>query len=215
MWVSQISFDCGNALLGKIASNNNVSLVGYPLSSFQKRKEIIVNIAGTIFGKEIDKKSFFKELNESNRIIDFEVNGDFLVGTIKEPSISMEFYTKDIFHIAPVVISENIETMTLGSFRKESLIKAIEFFEKMHNAKIKYIKKKKIKNISIIKQNPDLTDKQKEAMGLAIKHGYYEYPRKIDVQDLARESKLSFSTFHAHLRKAEQKLMPFFFNNEL
>ena len=215
MWVSQISFDCSNALLGKIASNNKVSLVGYPLSSFQKRKEIIVNIAGTIFGKEIDKKSFFKELNESNRIIDFEVNGDFLVGTIKEPSISMEFYTKDIFHIAPVVISENIETMTLGSFRKESLIKAIEFFEKMHNAKIKYIKNKKIKNISIIKQNPDLTDKQKEAMGLAIKHGYYEYPRKIDVQDLARESKLSFSTFHAHLRKAEQKLMPFFFNNEL
>ena len=47
----------------------------------------------------------------------------------------------------------------------------------------------------------NLTDKQKEAMGLAIKHGYYEYPRKIDVQDLARESKLSFSTFHAHLRK--------------
>src|SRR3989344_1438744 len=159
MWVSQISFDCSNALLGKIASNNKVSLVGYPLSSFQEKKEIIVNIAGTIFGKEIDKK-------------------------------------------------------TLGSFRKESLIKAIEVFEKLHNTKIKYIKNRKIKNISIIKQNPDLTGKQKEAMGLAIKHGYYEYPRKIDVQDLARESKLSFSTFHAHLRKAEQKLMPFFFNNE-
>src|SRR3989344_1858411 len=152
MWVSQISFDCSNALLGKIASNNKVSLVGYPLSSFQQGKEMIVNITGTILGKESDK---------------------------------------------------------------ENLIKAIAVFESLHNAKIKYIKNKKIKNISIVKQNPDLTDKQKEAIGLAIKHGYYDYPRKIDVQDLAKESKLSFSTFHAHLRKAEQKLMPFFFNNEL
>jgi len=215
MWVSQISFDCSNALLGKIASNNKVSLVGYPLSSFQQGKEMIVNITGTILGKESDKKNFFKELSKSSRVIDFEVNSDFLIGTIKEPSISMEFYNKDIFHLTPTIISENIETMTLGSFKKENLIKAIAVFESLHNAKIKYIKNKKIKNISIVKQNPDLTDKQKEAIGLAIKHGYYDYPRKIDVQDLAKESKLSFSTFHAHLRKAEQKLMPFFFNNEL
>ena len=59
---------------------------------------------------------------------------------------------------------------------------------------------------------PKLTNKQKQAMNLAIKHRYYDYPRKIDVQELAKLSKLSFSTFHAHLRKAEQKLLPYFFD---
>lgn len=215
MWVSKISFDCRNALLGKIALDHKIILVGYPLSFSKEGKEMIVNVAGTIFGQDSNKKTFFKDLKKSPRVIVLESNGDFLIGTIKEPSVSMEFYNKDIFHLAPVIISEGIETMTLGSFKKESLIKAIEVFEKLHNAKISYIRNKKVKSLSIIKENPDLTDKQKEAMSLALKYGYYDYPRRTSLVKLAKLSSLSFSTFHAHLRKAEQKLMPFFFDNEL
>lgn len=55
---------------------------------------------------------------------------------------------------------------------------------------------------------PRLTTKQRDAIELAITHGYYDYPRKIDVQDLAKLAKLAFSTFQAHLRKAEKKLIP-------
>ena len=64
-----------------------------------------------------------------------------------------------------------------------------------------------------MQENPELTEKQKQAMNLAIKQGYYNYPRKISIEQLAKLSKLSFSTFHAHLRKAEQKLLPFFFES--
>jgi predicted DNA binding protein len=46
---------------------------------------------------------------------------------------------------------------------------------------------------------------------LAIKNGYYSSPRKINVKELAKISKLSFSTFQVHLRKAEEKLIPYFF----
>ncbi len=47
------------------------------------------------------------------------------------------------------------------------------------------------------------------AVALAAGEGYYTYPRKSDVQDLAKIAKLSFSTFQEHLRKAENKLIPF------
>ena len=57
--------------------------------------------------------------------------------------------------------------------------------------------------------HPHFTENQKQALNLAIKNGYYDYPRKISIQDLAKHLDLSFSTFHAHLRKAEQKILPF------
>ena len=52
---------------------------------------------------------------------------------------------------------------------------------------------------------------QKQAIELAIKNGYYNVPRKTSVEKLAKLSKLSFSTFQVHLRKAEEKLIPYFF----
>lgn len=215
MWVSKITFDGKNALLGEKSLKHEVNIVGYPLSYYYEKKGVIVHIAGTIFGKDENKRAFLKELKNSDRVLDFEVNGDFIIGIIKEPTIAKTFYSKDIFHLAPIIISKGKETMTIGSFKKENLVKAIEVFEKLHNANIKYIQQKKIKSISIIKEHPDLTDKQREAMSLAIEHGYYDYPRRSSIEKLAKLSSLSFSTFHAHLRKAEQKLIPFFFNTDL
>jgi predicted DNA binding protein len=49
------------------------------------------------------------------------------------------------------------------------------------------------------------------AMELAIKNGYYHSPRNISVEQLAKLAKLSFSTFQVHLRKAEEKLIPYMF----
>ena len=59
--------------------------------------------------------------------------------------------------------------------------------------------------------NPHLTVKQKKAFELAVNNGYYEYPRKITLSQLASILGISFSTYQKHLRKAEQKILPFFF----
>lgn len=53
----------------------------------------------------------------------------------------------------------------------------------------------------------DLTLKEQEILLLAIKSGYYEYPRKISGTELARKVKASKSTVIEHLRKAENKVM--------
>jgi predicted DNA binding protein len=56
---------------------------------------------------------------------------------------------------------------------------------------------------------PKLTNKQKQALDLAMKYDYYEYPRKIKLEKLAKFMKISLSTYQAHLRKAERKILPF------
>lgn len=212
MWTTKLSFDGSEALIGSKTLKHKVNMFAFPLSYFYEKKHIIVNITGIILGKEKNKKDFIKDLKKSERLVNLEVNEDFFIGTIKEPIFSKTLYNKNIIHLAPALIDENgKETINISCFEKKQLSKAIETLEKAFSTKVYYIQEKKIKNISIVKQAPELTEKQKQAMSLAIKNGYYEYPRKTSIEKLAKLSGLSFSTFHAHLRKAEQKLLPFFF----
>jgi len=53
----------------------------------------------------------------------------------------------------------------------------------------------------------ELTEKQREVIVSAFDHGYYETPRRVNSQDLAKKLKLKSSTFVEHRRKAEQRLL--------
>jgi len=52
-----------------------------------------------------------------------------------------------------------------------------------------------------------LTEKQRETLIAAYKHGYYDIPRKISSEELAKKLGLVDSTVVEHLRKAEKRLM--------
>ncbi|HHD15425.1 MAG TPA: helix-turn-helix domain-containing protein [Euryarchaeota archaeon] len=52
-----------------------------------------------------------------------------------------------------------------------------------------------------------LTDRQRETIIEAKKKGYYEYPRKINTQELSEELGISKATTVEHLRKAEIRLI--------
>ena len=52
-----------------------------------------------------------------------------------------------------------------------------------------------------------LTERQREALTAAQRYGYYEYPRRISTEDLARKMGLTKTTLIEHLRKAENALV--------
>ena len=52
-----------------------------------------------------------------------------------------------------------------------------------------------------------LTDKQRRVLLTAYKLGYYDVPRRITAEKLARKLNLVKSTFSAHVRKAERRLL--------
>ena len=57
----------------------------------------------------------------------------------------------------------------------------------------------------------DLTERQTQALEAAYLGGYFEWPRESTAEDVAASLGVSRPTFHAHLRKAERKLLAAFF----
>lgn len=56
-------------------------------------------------------------------------------------------------------------------------------------------------------RNSVLTDRQREILTTAVKHGYYEVPRQATIRDIADEIGLSQATVGEHLQKIEAKIL--------
>lgn len=55
--------------------------------------------------------------------------------------------------------------------------------------------------------DPKLTDRQREVVEAALREGYFEWPRRIDSEELADRLGITRATCLEHLRKAEETLL--------
>ena len=151
--------------------------------------------------------------------VKIERNEDFFVGIYRETLDNAKkrgidlAYNPSLVHLKPIIFDEEgWEEWEFASMERETFEKILSSSRIEKNeieSKIFYFKNKKIKTIMPFTVFPQLTEKQKSAVILAYKNGYYESPRKTSLVKLSQIAKLSLSTFQVHLRKAEKKLFPF------
>ncbi len=72
----------------------------------------------------------------------------------------------------------------------------------------------RIGNVNLQFDLEDLTPQQLKAVNLAIEKGYFEIPKKVNLEELSKQMKLSRTTFLEHLRKAEKKILSRYFDIE-
>ena len=163
--------------------------------------------------KEENKKRFIEDLKKDKRIRRIEVSGDIYSYELELPKSARHvqlFYNRSLLFLKPVIhTEEGFEYWELASWERKNLIEFINKLTKhMDHMRILKLKQTKLKDVYFPMIMPKLTKEQKMAIELAYRRGYYSYPRKIKLKDLAKESGLSISTFQEHLRKAEIKLLP-------
>lgn len=216
MWVAIIKIDCSKAIFGGACKKYKVSVVGYPILVRKHKNFFTVHFTFILSGEDKSKKSFISFLKKHKRVSNVEIRNDFVIGQLKEKEFVEPMYKYSIIHKEPVRISnDGTEFWTIASFSRKDLVDFIDRTEKYFNAEIMQIREDKVSNLSVLTLYPELTDIQKRAMELAIKNGYYDSPRKIDVKNLAKIMKLSYATYHVHLRKAEKKIIPFLFERNM
>ncbi|MFT4311502.1 MAG: helix-turn-helix domain-containing protein [Candidatus Woesearchaeota archaeon] len=209
MWQAEFQFNGNSAPAGSLAKKYGVTITAYPISFSEQKNNLLAFFACNIFGMKENQESFFKHIKKHKNVSFFERDEDFFIIQLKEPLKTKSVYNQNILHTKPIFISKTaLETWSVASTNKESLTKFYEYYKENRNAKLLFIKKTNKTSISISQINPRLTKKQKDSVDLAIKEGYYEVPRKINITNLAKKAKLSFATYQVHLRKAEKKLIP-------
>jgi hypothetical protein len=167
-----------------------------------------------IEGEDRNIKRFFKDLKKDRRIKKLEVHGSkfsYIFHLKKGGEHVQAYYSPKLIFVKPVVNHfDGFEYWEIGSWDRKELMnfmnkvkKHMDFFELLK------LSKSKLADVYFPVIFPKLPKKQKKAIELAFKRGYYSYPKKVELKDLAREMKISIPTMQEHLRKAEIKLIPF------
>ena len=212
MWVAKIRLR-HNCTIGNRCQKFNCISYSMPLNSWVEKGYRYTSHRHTIESSEGNVKTFIQDLKKDPRVVKVEVakNTIFLIERRKEGDIPTSHFNPKMFFLQPVYVDkEGFELWAVASWEKKVLIKFISDLEKEKDMEIhiKQIKKDKLDNIYFPRILPRLSPKQKEAYQLALEKRYYENPRKINLQELAKLSKLTTATYHEHLRKAESKIMP-------
>jgi predicted DNA binding protein len=112
-------------------------------------------------------------------------------------------FNLDIIWSTPSIFSKNKMVMSVVG-NEENLKKFLEVIKTIGEVKNVSFKKATYDEQSILSC---LTEKQKEILIAAKKNGYYNYPRKINSQELSKKIGLSKPTVIQHLRKAEERIL--------
>lgn len=192
--------------------HNVVDLV-YLLGSWEEDNYFYYTEAHILQGKEENKKSFIEELKKDKTLVKLEHKGNFILTLNRKDAwqrIYLVLFDKRIIQTMPDIHrTDGTELWELASWDKKPLMNILSVLKENHEVKLKSLEEAKLDEIFLPHIMPKLSDKQNEILNLAVKEGYYDFPRRINLDGLAKFSKLSKPTVQQHLRFAEKKLIPF------
>jgi len=213
MWVAKIRFkhDC---ILGNRCEKFNIALQSVAPSVYNENERTVTSSMHYMSGNPKDMDSFISDLEKEKDVLKLERKGNMFMLLERADSKAVGFYTPKIIFIKPVLIDEKgFETWELGAWDKKELTDFIGNVKKvMPRVSLEKLALNKIDSVFFPKLMPNLTDKQKRAIELAIKNGYYESPKRIDLRKLAKLMGIALSTYQQHLQSAEEKLIPNIFS---
>ena len=185
----------------------------YLLNAWEENNLFYYTEAHILQGKEKNKKRFIKDFKKEKTNKKFEQKGNFLITLTERPSwmaAYMPLWDKKIIQTSPVIQkTDGTELWEMACWDKEPLTNILHRLPKEFKIKIKSIQQTKLDELFLPHIMPNLSDKQKEVLELAVKEGYFNFPRKINLDGLAKKMKISKQTLQQHLRVAEKKLVPF------
>lgn len=215
MWHAKFKIKHRNCLLTPLCVKHNVTDFVYLLNSWKKKNKFYYTEMHILQGMEKNKNRFMRDLKKQKNIIKFEHKQNHIF-TLNEEPAQKEYYEPNfdpqLIQPKPIAVKpDGFEYWEMACWDKAPLMRIMEV--PVFDVELKSIQQTKIGDIFLPQIYPKLSPKQKHAVELAVKEGYYNYPRKIDLEGLARISKVKRQTFQENLRRAEKKLVPFLTEN--
>ncbi|PIN75970.1 hypothetical protein COV18_00920 [Candidatus Woesearchaeota archaeon CG10_big_fil_rev_8_21_14_0_10_37_12] len=209
MWVLKLHTKPEGTHVASLAKKFNICFSGHTVNFRKEKNSLLVQNIGLVHASPEKTKWFFEELKKLPMFVRIWTHGKFIVTLMREPAWLITVFNPYVIMTRPALYTPEGEFAEFASWSKKPLMDLVIEYKKHWTTRIVSFKREKVKNISWIGIQPDLTEKQRHALELASKQGYYEFPKKITLKELAKLSKCSYSTFRAHLSKAERDFIPF------
>lgn len=211
MWIGHFKVWHENCIYLTNASKYNVVISMYPLTSYTEGKYRYHTNINILTGKKEDIEKFVQAIRKDKRCIEFKGDGNVYLSYLRLESSdyhTTNYYTPKIFLLKPIVHKDGKEDWYFGAWEREIIVEMLNTFKKYFNVEVLSMKEGDFTDVFIPQVMPKMTEKQKQALRLAIKEGYYTYPRKTELKKLGKIMNISRVTFQEHLRKAESKVIP-------
>ena len=188
----------------------------YPLGVYKKGEYIFTSSIQKVSGKEIVIKEYYNYLKRHKKVVKVEQykNLIFTLAKHKQGKVTYEkVYDPTLIYPTPAFLDKDgFELWEIACWDRkplEELIKAVPKVKTTTYFEVISFIKRTLHDIYLLKLLPKLSPKQREAIEFAYKRGYYEYPKKIGLDQLSKLMGIGKSTFQEHLKKAEGKLIPY------
>ncbi len=217
MWVANFKLRDDEDIYTPFCKRFNVEFFAYPYTHYIKDGRIHVFAGGILSGSKQSKSKFVLQIRKDPRVMSIEQYHDFIFVHAIHPASREQraalkvFYNPQFIRLRPVCMkTDGWEYWEVAAIDREELNTLVQAAIKYYHGKLFSIKKEKIRSIASLELAPDLTEKQLEALKLSKQQGYYQYPRKMTLPQLAKMKKKAYSTFQENLSRAENKLVEYF-----
>lgn len=133
-------------------------------------------------------------------------------GSIRR-SVSPVIERHNCLRIEPIIYKHGWEWYRILAFRQKDVKDLFDELEKFSNVQLvsrRTLEETAVRESFMLSARSllgELTKKQSHALMIAITRGYYEIPKKLSTDDIAKSLDLPRTTYEEHLRKAESKVM--------
>lgn len=210
MWVAELKLWHKESAILEHSRGLNARVTAYYLNTFQENGETYSARAAAFYGP--DSKKLQEAFENDSRAHVLSKEGNQMFYAVKQTnSFHSTMMNKTVFLIKPVSVKDGFEYLTVASWDKEYIKRFYDSIKALgsQNAKVEMLSMKESDlNLFLPTALLTLTDLQRKALESAVENGFYDFPRKNDLEQIAKINKTPRTTFQNHLRKAEEKIMP-------
>jgi hypothetical protein len=203
MWIGEFKLQRERSVLIKSTANYDVAIASYYLNVFKHDGKAYVNKVSLISGP--DKKEYMKLALKAmgGKVRTVEGNQIFYQHEGID-AFNAQVMNSEVIFTKPIIGKGGFEYWTIASWEKKHIHDLAKRIAKMNGVKI-WVLAIKQEPLDIFTSNvfEHMTGKQIDAIKKASASGYFDFPRKISLEELAKNEGVDESTFREHLRKAE------------
>ena len=207
MWVARLEIVRDSGVMVKATRHLRAFGYSYYMNVFRRGGKGYVTKVMYIGGP--DKEKLFEAMRSHKKLTVHQREGDQVVYEHQAlDTFHAQMLDGSVFIVGPIVGKEGMEYWTIASWRKANVQRLLRKLSRLKGVKV-WLRALKQEDIDFFLPNTfaRLSKKERQALLEAVEKGYYDFPRKKSLEEMAEEKGVHESTLREELRKAEGKVL--------